>query len=708
MILGTPSYMSPEQARGQSIDKRTDIWAFGCVLYEMLTGKRAFAAETLSDTIVAILDREPDLNALPPRTPLIVRRLLQRCFEKEPGQRLRDIRDVRLELDHLLAGNLPERNAAKARPFMSSRWLIGAVLLLAGAVAIILSRTRLNQPGAPLASEQITAFPDFATNPSLSADGRMLTFTRGPGTFVTAGEIYVKVLPGGEPVQLTHDGLPKMHPMFSPDGSRIVYTVNSSFQSSWDTWVVPVIGGAARPWLPNASGLSWIGPQQLLFSEIKNGEGIHMAIVTASESRAGVRNIYVPDDIRGMAHRSYLSPDRKWVLLVEMDRSGMIPCRVVPFDGSSNGRVAGPTSGHCTIAAWSPDGRWMYFSSDATGSFQIWRQRFPDGKPEQITFGPTVAEGIAVSPDGRSLITSLGLDQRAVWLHENGADRQISTEGDALLPAWGDGFPGSVFSPDGKKLYYLVHMGSQRGFGGGELWVRDLASGSNEPLLPGLAMTTYDVSPKGDRLIFAAIGADGKSRIWLAPVDRRSPPLMLPPAEALGPVFGGEDEAYFRGPEGGQWYIYRIALESGRVEKFASDPAVNAPSVSPDGRWIVSRTTVQGREDSGVLKAYRKEGGPPVTVCNACFVSWTRDGRSLFFSFTSANSFAGKTFIITLPAGRAFPTLPPQGLNSEADLQKLSVDGVIDRPVGFPGPSASTYAFEKQFVQRNLYRIAIP
>jgi eukaryotic-like serine/threonine-protein kinase len=107
LLVGTASYMSPEQARGRPVDKRTDIWAFGCVLFEMLTGRRAFAGETISDTISAILEREPDWRALPDRTPPAVQRLLQRCLSKDPGRRLRDAGDVRIEIDDAMRVRSP-------------------------------------------------------------------------------------------------------------------------------------------------------------------------------------------------------------------------------------------------------------------------------------------------------------------------------------------------------------------------------------------------------------------------------------------------------------------------------------------------------------------------------------------------------------------------------------------------------------------------
>ena len=189
-------------------------------------------------------------------------------------------------------------------------------------------------------------------------------------------------------------------------------------------WAVPVLGGEPRLWLPNASGLVWIDKSKLLFSEIKD-QRLHMAIVTSDESRAGSRDLYVPPHERGMAHRSYPSPDGKWMLLVEMnERGALVRCRLAPLDGSSAGQQVGPPTGQCTFAAWSPDGEWMYFSSDSGGAFHIWRQRFPDGQPEQITSGPTEEEGLAMAPDGRSFITAVGLTQSSVWLHDGGGDRQ--------------------------------------------------------------------------------------------------------------------------------------------------------------------------------------------------------------------------------------------------------------------------------------------
>src|SRR5713101_9940368 len=174
-------------------------------------------------------------------------------------------------------------------------------------------------PGPADRSEwvQLTQLPDSVTQPALSPDGRMLAFIRGYSTWIGPGQVYVKILPDGEPVQLTHDNVLKMSPTFPPDGSRIAYTtVDPQFR--WDTWLVPALGGEPQPLLRNASGLVWTGPRQVLFSEIKTG--IHMGIVAADENRLGARDVYLPTDEPAMAHRSYVSPDGRWVLLAEMDQ----------------------------------------------------------------------------------------------------------------------------------------------------------------------------------------------------------------------------------------------------------------------------------------------------------------------------------------------------------------------------------------------------
>jgi hypothetical protein len=160
------------------------------------------------------------------------------------------------------------------------------------------------------------------------------------------------------------------------------------------------------------------------------------------------------------------------------------PCRLVPLDGSSTGRQVGP-KGKCKSAAWSPDGRWMYFGAEVAGSHHLWRQRFPKGEPEQITFGPTEEQGVAVAPDGRSLLTSIGVHQSAIWIHDARGERPLSSDGYvAPMPVYP--YLSLKFSRDGKSLFYLMRRDSPASASG--LWKIDLHSGKSEPLLPGVSM----------------------------------------------------------------------------------------------------------------------------------------------------------------------------------------------------------------------------
>ena len=693
-IVGTPGYMSPEQARGTAVDKRTDIWAFGCLLYELLTGKRAFPGETQSETIAAVLEREPDWQVLPAKTPAKIRELLRQCLRKDANRRLPNIADARRTIEQVQGG--------------WNRWRVAAVAAAAVAVLAVGAALWLRGPARPLDRStwvQLTKFPDSVAQPTLSPDGRMVAFIRGPATFAGPGQVYVKILPDGEPVQLTHDSVAKMSPAFSPDGARIAYTTYVDLDFSWDTWVVPVLGGEPQPWLKNASGLVWTGPRRVLFSEIKMGA--HMGIVAAEESRMGARDVYLPAEQPSMAHRSYLSPDAQWVLLVEMDQDHLwLPCRVVPMDGSSAGHRVGPPGGGCTAGAWSRDGKWMYLTSNAVGANHIWRQRFPDGRPEQITSGPTEEEGIAMAPDGRSFITAVALQSTSLWVHDAKGERGISLEGNAAEPR---------FAPDGRKLCYRIVKEapneSQWYRDVGEVRVADLESGRSETLVPGFQALDYDISADGRLIVMETADREGKPRLWLAALDRSSPPRQVPNVEGGAPRFGPDAEIFFRHMEGmprmegSTGFVYRVRPDGTGLRKALDQPVLTMGDVSPDGRWLMAWAPLPGNGSPAQL-VFPLDGGPPVPT--GAIFSWSSDGSSMAI----AGDFGaiipeGRNYLVPLPRGQALPRIPAGGFRSEEEVAHLPGARRIDETDIRPGPSLDVYAFYRGAAQRNLYRIPI-
>ena len=313
VAIGTIAYMSPEQARGDSLDARTDLFSFGAVLYEMSTGQQAFPGKTPALICNAVLSQEPapacTLNPdLPPR----LEEIINKSLEKDRGMRYQHASDIRTDLTRLkrdtgsgrLGSGVTRIEHPPARARHRRVYWAAAALLSAGVVSGLwfYGKRKMRTPSV---SEwvQLTDFPDSATSPALSADGRMLAFIHGPSTWTTPGQIYLKLLPAGQPVQLTNDAKLKYSPTFSPDGLRIAYTV----APTWDTWAVSILGGEPRLMLPNASGLTWLDERRVLFSELKRG--MHMGIVTATESRAEQHDVYLPRKDTGMAHRSHISPD---------------------------------------------------------------------------------------------------------------------------------------------------------------------------------------------------------------------------------------------------------------------------------------------------------------------------------------------------------------------------------------------------------------
>jgi Tol biopolymer transport system component len=687
-IVGSPPYMSPEQARGNAVDERTDIWAFGCLLYELLTGNRAFPGDDLLGTIAAVLDREPDWTVLPAATPTSIRELMQRCLHKDPARRLQNIVDARKTIEQAQRGR--------------NRWKIAA--LAAAALAVLAIGGAVWSRGAapaPNRSEwvQITNLPDSVSQPALSPDGRMITFIRGAATFFGPGQVYVKRLPDGEPVQLTNDNQLKVGPVFSPDGTRIAYTVVGP-NFLWDTWVVPVRGGTPQEWLKNASGLVWNGPQQVLFAELKNAP--HMGIVAADERRIGQRDVYLPTHEHAMAHFSNPSPNGEWLLIVEMDGDhAWMPCRLVPLNGNSPARTVGPAGAACTSGAWSPDGNWMYLTSNAGGVNRIWRQRFPDGEPERVTSGPTAEEGIAFAPDGRSFITAAVLQNVSIWLHDARGERQISSlEGIAVDPK---------FTPDGKKMCYRVVKQAPTPFSPqpGEVWIADLESGASQSLVPGFQVRDYDVSVDGLQIVTDAADPEGKRGLWLASLDRQSLPRMIPNAEGgRQPVFAPDGDILFRRGEGNTNFVYRIRPDGSRLQKALEQEIALLFAVSRDGQWIVAWSRLANGEGMGVRGFPLAGGGPPVTIAALAAVS-----MSWSFGGDSVSVFGGpipdnRSYIIPLAPGEAFPPLPAEGFRSEEEIVRLPGARRIDART-VPGPSRDVYAFYRGSTQRNLYRVPV-
>jgi serine/threonine protein kinase len=709
-MLGTIAYMSPEQVRARELDGRSDLFSFGAVIYEMSTGKLPFRGESSGVILKEILDATPTApSQLNPGLPPELERIIYKALEKDRNLRYQSAAEMRADLERLKrdsssgvhrrtqASEISKQQKSEAR---TKRILLGlAASLISTAImsGILYFTGGKKKPTADNKEwKQLTFFTDSVVYPTLSPDGRMLAFIRGKDAFFGSGQLYVKLLPNGDPVQLTNDNHEKLSPVFSPDGSRIQYSIFDP----WDTWETSVLQSDPHVFLPNSSSVTWIdGGSRLLYSEIRSG--LHMVLVTSDTSRGHSRDVYVPAGERSMVHHSYLSPDGRWVLVVEMDSRGdFLPCRVVPFDGSGKVQVVGPSEHRCTNGAWSPDSKWVYLNVQTDAS-HIWRQLFPGGAPEPVTLGPTSQEGIAMEPDGSGFITSVGTKDSTVWIHDDTGDHQLSVEGNAMLPS---------FSQNGKTLYFLMSRGESLDT---ELWKKDLESNKMESVLPNVKMEPpsvgphngYAVSPDEKLIVFTSKDDKGRSNLWVAPADhRRAPRQLTSSAIEDSPLFLSNNEIVFRAVENGGNFLYREKVDGSGRTRISSERIFDVQAASPDGRWIIAMVPGTDPEQTLRSRLYASDTGKPYDLCSDyCWADWNSAGNLFYVQIKASDP------VRALPISRetGLPRIPAGGLNGAA------AEGILKAATAIPvriadGVSQTRYAFTRENTRRNLYRIPLP
>ena len=605
VILGTAPYMSPEQARGQAVDKRTDIWAFGCVLLEMLTGRVVFRGDTVSDTIATILQREPDWAALPAATPRSIDRLLRRCLEKDSKRRLRDIGEARIEIDETISRPAPPEAPATQERGQPSRWR--AFTLGALAVAVVAALAVALWPRSapqsvwsnPLENARFTRLTDFPGTEAfadISPDGRFIVFRSdraGDGEW----DLWLSQVGTGTFRNLTQD-LPPLTPGnsvrlagFSGDGSQVW------FRTAGRTMTMPLLGGTPRPYLgERASSPTWSkdGSRMAYFNQAA-GDPIFVANQTGGESR----QIHA-DPAPFHNHNLVWSTDGQWIYFVHgyAETDEMDVWRIRP----SGGAAERMTQRNAAATFLTPiDSRTLLYvarDEDRSGPW-LWALDVESKNSRRVTAGLEQYTSVAASYDGRRVVATVVNPSASLWsvplLDRVAADSDMKPYPLPTVRALWPRF-------DKTSLYYLSALGTGDGlwrFRDGE--ASEIWKGSDGALDQPPA-----VSPDG-RSAAVVLRKDGKRQLWVMTTDGADARAFALSINVLGAadwspdgrwiVTGGQDEKGLG--------LFKLPIDGGApirlVNEFASDP-----DWSPDGTLIVyAGGVVAGRKQ---LFAVRPDG----------------------------------------------------------------------------------------------------
>ncbi len=667
-ILGTVAYMSPEQAAGGKVDRRSDIFSFGTVLYEMISGRRPFQGDTRMVTLSAILTQEPKpVGEIVSGLPAEISTVISRCLRKDPGRRLQHMDDVCIALEELKEQSdsdklVPAAGLAGRRRRLPIWALVAAVLIAAAGAGLYLSRRSSGQPSV-WSIQPLTSSSGLEREPSWSPDGSFIAYSHtGPGN----AEIYVMSTGGGNPIRLTNHPADSILPRWSPDGRYLAFV--SDRGAGANVYLVPPLGGPERklaetglpalerlfhlfrvlgagPWSPDG--------QELLYSRLQpNGQTAVWKIRLATEQASQVT--FPPAG--GADGWASWSPDGAFIVFLRdpgglwLQPAGGGQARPLLVDEFLNWEPA-----------WTPDSRRVVFVSNRAGGRNIWEIEVASARLRQLTAGPTDNRNPVVARDGRLAYNQFAHQSDLIWLAaDGGAERRLTAHSrDNFSPR---------FSPDGKQVAYHSNR-----TGNDEIWVLDLPSGAERQLTNHPALDREaDWSPDGAEILFLS-NRESAFHVWAVSAEGGVPRRVTRQTIPMpGAGFFSRHVAP-RYSRDGKSIAYLTTTEKGLALWTADRDGGNARERLPDvlqfDWYHGSRVIVYTRLAGGAREmcALDLETGQQVVLHTgpAAELVAAPDGRALAFC-SSASHFNQNLYVLPLvPAlagGLPRPAGPPRQL----------------------------------------------